>query len=138
MADPSSAEFHEPKGISLSELTQAYAQAMAGGAARGPEEPAEAIAGAEEPAEILASEVATEAVQPDKADEAEGGELDEVPVSPLSVVEALLFVGNLENRPLQAAKAAELMRGVTPGDVAQLIEELNGRYRSNGCPYTIV
>jgi segregation and condensation protein B len=63
---------------------------------------------------------------------------DGIPVSPLTVVETLLFVGSIDNQPLESAKAADLMRGVTPGDVAELVDELNARYRSNGCPYKIV
>jgi segregation and condensation protein B len=50
----------------------------------------------------------------------------------------MLFVGNRENRPLTAARAAELMRDVSPEEIPQLVEELNVRYESSNCPYTII
>jgi segregation and condensation protein B len=138
MADPSSAEFHEPKGISLNELTQAYAQAMGSSAGHAANEHPPT---SPQPDKVLAEP--TEHKTPDpiaigKAEEPGAIESDGVLVSPLSVVEAILFVGSIDSRPLEAAKVAELMRGVSPGDVAQLIDKLNARFRSNGCPYKIV
>ena len=140
MANSTSPEFHESQGISLNELTQAYAQAMGSHAdetggtlpdsASSPDEPTEQL---EEQDAETDSAVDAPAIE----EEIENAEADGVPVSPRSVVEALLFVGSLDNQPLPAPKAAELMRGVTPGDVAELIDELNERYRSNGCPYKI-
>ena len=49
----------------------------------------------------------------------------------------MLFVGDRDNRPLTAARAAELMRGVEPGEIGGLIEELNQRYTRSGCPYFV-
>jgi segregation and condensation protein B len=139
MVDPSSPEFHEPEGISLNELTQAYAQAMASEGIVEEENPPLADDQREESSE------ATEESVPDTIPFAEDDEAEEeeeagdgVPVSPMRVVETLLFVGSIDSQPLESSKAAELMRGVTPGDVAELVDELNNRYRSNGCPYKIV
>ena len=39
-------------------------------------------------------------------------EEDSCPISPLSILEAMLFVGNRDNRPLSPRRAAELMRNV--------------------------
>jgi segregation and condensation protein B len=50
----------------------------------------------------------------------------------------MLFVGNRACEPLSCARAAELMRGVEPGEIPDLVEQLNRRYASNGCPYHIV
>ncbi len=145
MTDPSSAEFQEPQGISLDELTQAYAQAMGSEGDQASESddaseehPPTPSGQDEEPSEAAEQEARDtipilEGEEPDE--EAVG---DDVPVSPLSVVETLLFVGSIEDQPLGAAKAAELMRGVTPDDVADLVGQLNSRYRSNGRPYEIV
>lgn len=138
MADPSSPEFHEPEGISLNELTQAYAQAM-GSEGIVEEEAPPPPDGVDEPSEV--SEEAVPDTIPFAEDEEADEEADEgdgVAVSPMTVVEALLFVGSMDNQALESSKAAELMRGVTPGDVAELADELNNRYRSNGCPYKIV
>ncbi|OHB68768.1 MAG: hypothetical protein A2V70_01890 [Planctomycetes bacterium RBG_13_63_9] len=49
----------------------------------------------------------------------------------------MLFVGNRDGRPLSAAQAAELMRGVEPEEIPGLVDELNRRYTANGCPYHI-
>ena len=68
-------------------------------------------------------------------DEAAGD--DSGPVTPLGILEAMLFVGDRDNRPLTAARAAELMRGVEPGEIGGLIEELNRRYTRSGCPYFV-
>jgi hypothetical protein len=37
---------------------------------------------------------------------------DSGPPTPLGILEAMLFVGDRDNRPLTAQRAAELMRGV--------------------------
>ena len=44
----------------------------------------------------------------------------------------------LDGEPLTPARAAELMRGVAPGEIAGLVDELNARYEADGRPYTIV
>ena len=70
-------------------------------------------------------------------DELEGAQADE-PVSPLGILEAVLFVGNTENAPLTAKRLAALMRGVSPREIDELVVELNARYQSLECPYHIV
>jgi segregation and condensation protein B len=49
----------------------------------------------------------------------------------------MLFVGDRDNRPLTAARAAELMRGVDAGEIHGLVQELNRRYKQSGCPYFV-
>ena len=71
----------------------------------------------------------------DATDDATGD--DSGPVTPLGILEAMLFVGDRDNRPLTAARASELMRGVEPGKIAGLIAELNQRYSRGGCPYYV-
>ncbi len=63
---------------------------------------------------------------------------DPCEVNPSSILEALLFVGHPNNEPLTAQRAAELMRGVSPEEVSELVEGLNRRYRQRGCPYHVV
>ena len=63
---------------------------------------------------------------------------DSCPITPQSILEAMLFVGDRENRPLSGSRAAELMRGVDPAEIAALVEGLNQRYLTQGCPYEIV
>jgi segregation and condensation protein B len=63
---------------------------------------------------------------------------DRCQVSPLTILEAMLFVGNRTSEPLTPGRAAELMRGVAAGEVADLVDQLNSRYLAGGCPYQIV
>ncbi len=64
-------------------------------------------------------------------------EEDEVDVSPTSILEAMLFVGNRENTPLSIEKAASLMRNVTPDDVLESAARLNERYTKTAAPYRV-
>lgn len=138
MAGPSSSpEFRERQGISLDELTQAYAEAMGGTARSASEEGMSPLP--ERDGESLSSSEPRSTIPINDGSESEDEAAEgDVAVTPASVVETLLFVGSIDNRPLRAAKAAELMRGVTPTDVADAVAQLNARYRSNGCPYEIV
>jgi segregation and condensation protein B len=61
----------------------------------------------------------------------------EVVVDPRSILEAILFVDNGQNQSLLPARAAELMRGVEPGEILDWIAELNQSYRANRRPYEI-
>ena len=60
-----------------------------------------------------------------------------VEVTPMSILEAMLFVGNPENEPLKSKQVAALLRGVSPREVDQLVTDLNERYERRGCPYRI-
>ena len=80
------------------------------------------------------------------ASQAEDGAVEEVEsgvgspdceISPRSILEAMLFVGNSETEPLTSKHVASLMRGVRPREIDQLVMELNDEYRELGCPYTI-
>jgi len=134
----------QEQGISLDELAAAYAQSMSGRAepAAGPEEPRpdqEATEAAEGPIGEELDEGASldvDAGLPLPDDERAAD--DPCPVSPGTILEAMLFVGNQQNEPLTADRAAELMRGVTPGEIPALVDGLNRRYAANRCPYRIV
>jgi segregation and condensation protein B len=54
-----------------------------------------------------------------------------------TIVEAMLFVGNRENRPLEAEQIAEKLRNVSAEEVDQTVVHLNAHYQERGCPYTI-
>ena len=144
MAAKPSPAFEPPRqqGISLHELSEAFSQIMGNGFPPGrPGSPASA--------EEVAQRVAPP--QPESEEKAVSAVLDlpdvEAPaddpndpcrLSPLSLLEAMLFVGNRESQPLSAASAAGLMRGVEPGEIPDLVEQLNRRYAASGCPYEVV
>lgn len=65
-------------------------------------------------------------------------ENDDSPVSPESILEAMLFVGHPENQPLTNRVLASFMRGVSPGEIDDLVIDLNDRYRDQGAAYQIV
>ena len=73
------------------------------------------------------------------------GLLPSLPESPVvvnarleTIIEAMLFVGNRENRPLGADQIVEKLRNVSAEEVEQTIVRLNEHYQERHCPYTIV
>lgn len=109
-------------------LTEAFAQAL------GRNEP---LAPPPEPED---ESVDDEPVEPETIEEPlepAGDAEDACPINPRTILEAMLFVDNVENRPLESRRVAELLRGVEPGEIAQLVDELNETYRANRCPYRI-
>jgi segregation and condensation protein B len=59
---------------------------------------------------------------------------DSAPPPLKRILEALLFTGGA---PLSAVRASEAIRGVTPEQVAEVVDELNRDYRSQGRPYRL-
>ena len=119
----------EDQGISLEELSQAYAQLLDGGT--DPYEhdgtTTDEISGANSetpPAESLNEEDRTTAPK--------------CQLTPRAIFESMLFVGHPHNEPLSSKEVALLMRGVRPREVDELVVELNESYRAEGCPYEIV
>jgi len=55
-----------------------------------------------------------------------------------TIIEAMLFVGNRESKPITAEQVVEKMRDVSAEDVAQAADHLNGQYQERNCPYTII
>jgi len=125
----------QPQGISLDELAEAFAQVM------GVEPRQTAPAGEPSGAACVLPALATgdapglsTGETPVPPDENE----DNCPISPHSILEAMLFVGSRDNRPLTPARAAELMRDVVADDIPPLVDELNRGYEVRGVPYRIV
>ena len=55
-----------------------------------------------------------------------------------TIIEAALFVGNRENRPLCASQIIEKLRNVSAEEVDQTVVRLNEHYQERNCPYTII
>lgn len=107
-------------GLSIDRLAQAFAAMMGG-------------PGVAEPAAV--DELVEVDASPDLDDEAGDGQ---VRVEPVSILEALLFVGLSDGKPLSSATVAGLMRGVRPEEIDDLAAELDRRYRADNCPYEVV
>ncbi len=115
-------------GLSLDRLSETYAEALGGRASPfQEEEPAvEKEESEEESTAAAISRLADEAVAEDPCE-----------LSPTTILEALLFVGNASNDKLTAEKAASVMRGVKPDEIEDLVAQLNRKYEVEGCPYEI-
>lgn len=121
--------------ISLDELAAAFARAMGDEGTVEVSEPLDETA--EAAAEGSLAEAAEENVEAEPPIVEEAAE-DPCPVTPATILEAMLFVGNRDGQPLTPQQASDLMRGVAPGEVAGLVDALNQRYQTSGAPYEIV
>lgn len=123
-------------GFSLDELGTAYEQAIQGAIEGGLiESPEVALEDGSPEAsgavEAIDSEVDPATLEEERLDAPEAVESDGVHVTPETILEAMLFVGSSDNRPLAVDRFVELMRGVTPVDVQAMVDSLNRLYRSH-------
>src|SRR5262245_39376303 len=116
----------DDQGLSLDELSRAYAAILNKGA--DPYAQADHLGAA--PSLVPAAIVEPEAAPPEHDDHCE--------IVPKTILEAMLFVGHPANEPLASERIAALMRGVRPEEIDELVTELNAQYEREGCPYTIV
>ncbi len=120
-------------GLSLDELSQAYASLLEHG-----EDP---YLEAPDPEPALGAAAAD--LEENDPGEAEQDQLPEpdhdavCPITPRSILEAMLFIGHPNNEPLTSDKVASHMRGVRAQEVDGLVVELNRVYEEEGCPYKI-
>lgn len=133
-------ETESPDQISLEQLSQAYAQVMR---EQGhtvditdvSPEPTES-----DPEEQLAldTESNRKSKQHKTPDELDAEDNAACPISPKSIVEAILFVGAPAGTKLTARKLAAVMRDVSPKEIKKIVKELNQDYESNSAAYRIV
>ena len=111
----------EPKDVepSLDTLSQAFAEAM----------------GRKLPSKSEATENVEEQDVASKKDVVPS--VEACPISPKSILEAILFVGDPNNEPISAARVAKLLRGVDVDEVEELIETLNAEYEEQSMPFSI-
>ena len=117
----------DEQGLSLDELSQAYATLLERG-----EDPYQ-----EDAPDLGEASIEDDVGQP-ASEDADRDEQSELEVTPSGILEAVLFVGTPDNTPLTTKQIASMMRGVRPQEVDELIVELNEQYESLGRPYTIV
>jgi segregation and condensation protein B len=123
----------QPQGISLDELAEAFAQVMGVEPRRATDsqDATKTVSATIQPTDLPTPPAETPTPEPIAED-------DTCPISPRSILEAMLFVGNRDNRPLTPARAAELMRDVSADEIPSLVEDLNRRYAACGAACQIV
>lgn len=63
---------------------------------------------------------------------------DPCPLSPRSIIEAVLFVGHPNGSAFSSEELARSMRDVSPAEVDVVVSELNRNYEIDGSPYQII
>jgi segregation and condensation protein B len=112
----------DDQGISLDELSRAYAALIGKGDDPYQQPPMPDSSGAE----LVVDR--TDATAEDTACE----------LCPKSIVEAILFVGHPRNEPISSEQLAELMRGVSAWEIDDIVAELNVEYQQYQHPYRVV
>jgi segregation and condensation protein B len=124
--------FAEPsdQGLSLDELSQAYAALLKKGVDPYPDraKSPEAAPGEEE--------TRGQAAEPQAV--LRGEDQATCEITPKSILEAMLFVGHPTGEPLLSERIAALMRGVRPAEIDDLVCELNDEYERNAAPYAVI
>jgi segregation and condensation protein B len=116
-------------GLSLDELSRAFAAMLGPDNASALPQPMPAVGGMkDEPGTSNAFSAPASTAY---------GEKPSVP-SLRCVVEAVLFTGRPDNVPIPSQDISSLLCGVSPQEVEQQIQELNSQYALNRCPYVIV
>jgi len=122
------AEPHD-QGLSLNELSQAYAALLAREACPNADGAA-AVTKQQAPADTPPEE--------ELASSEQGNDNSDFEATPRSILEAILFVGHPTGEPLTSELIAALMRGVRPKEIDDLVCELNAEYEAAGAPYSIL
>lgn len=117
------------EGLSLDQLSQAFAALLKKGSDPYPEEPSP------DEAAVTPDLLATAAA--DFAAPIRGEDDAACEITPRSILEAILFVGHPTGEPLLSERIAGLMRGVKPAEVDDLVQELNREYEQSGAPYSV-
>jgi segregation and condensation protein B len=125
------AGFIEPdeQGVSVDELSQAYAALLTKEADRDAD-----AAAAETNQQALGDTTLDEQAPPDGRSEDDAA----YPITPRNILEAILFVGHPTGEPLTSERIAALMRGVRRAEIDDLVRELNEEYEVAKAPYSIL
>lgn len=129
------------EGLSLEKLSDSFASMIARGHDPYREETSHAV----DVAGLVAHEEATRAApqlrviagEPESPHDEHEAADDPCPLSPRSILEAMLFVGDPTGEPLTSEQVAGMMRGIRAAEIDELVRELNEQYATLGCPYKI-
>ena len=129
-----SQEEPEEEAISLEDLGNAYAKAVES-IALADHESDDAAA----PSESLKTFAGDDGeFDEDPLDAPEVGETDNVPISTESVLEAILFLGSSDNKPIDAIKLQALFRNIPLEEIEECVARLNRKYRVQRRAFEIV
>lgn len=129
------------EGLSLEKLSDSFASTIA----RGHDPYREDESSARHTKDVVAREKSNPAAaplrvisgEPESPHAAHEDADDPCPLSPRSILEAMLFVGDPTGEPLTSEQVAGMMRGIRAAEIDELIRELNEQYATLGCPYRI-
>lgn len=137
IADPAADDESQWGEISLEELGQAYAEAMADVMGTDPAITDSQTADPQASEDVDDDEVDDSGGESDHLAEPVDEELDDAIPTPGAIIEAALFIGNPENRGITESELAALMRDVTAEDVSEYVDRLNESYVANGQAFRI-
>lgn len=114
-------------GLSLEELSQSYTRALRSSEAdtAASVNQVSSLAG---PRDEIAADAELEIFEDEDADTDDD---QACPVTPRSILEAILFVGRPDGGSIAAAEVAALMRGVNEAEIQDLVLELNTSYEKS-------
>lgn len=124
-------EVVESDGFSLEELGSAYAIAIE--QVTGEVSP---ISDSESKSSNITANAAhqlgeTSSPQEEMLDAPHVTETDGIPVTPETILEAMLFLGTSNNRPIAIDKLLELLRGITAAELNSIVDTLNATYANH-------
>ena len=111
------------EGLSIDDLGRAYAELMSAG---------------DDPYEPVHAETELAGIQELVDRQTSHDEGEDLEVSPRGILEAMLFVGDNDNRGFTSRMIAGYMRGVSPDEIDELVAELNEAYAAEKAPFEIV
>ena len=117
------------EGLSLDSISQAFAAMLTTGDDPYQVPPDAAGPWSSSPAESFAGPIENPLIK--TGDEA-------CEISPRTILEAMLFVGTADNRPVVSQQVAAMMRGVRTAEIDDLVVDLNRQYLEESRPYRVL
>ena len=127
----------EEEEFSLDQLSRAYAEVMR---EKNPDAApaADAEANLKQPDSNGRSSKKSDNVSPAQRDDAENrADNAACPLTPESIIEAMLFVGTPKGIPLEISQIAAELRDVSPAEVREHVADLNKKYESEDAAFRI-
>jgi len=123
----------EEEEFSLDQLSQAYAEVLK------KNQPDADLADLNQPVAPPGegSDAEEDSVEPEEQGASKADDNAACPISPESIIEAILFVGVPKDVKLTSRKVAAVLRDVSPKEVTKIVRELNAKYEQEDAAYRI-